>query len=280
MTTGRYLVSAWSLSPAVIGVCVSAAAAYAFALRFRFSARAGFFFGGLALLFLCLTSPLDALADGVLFSAHMTQHLLLLLIVPLLVVVGLPTRAPRERIGKGRSRLGALLGWGGGVGAMWAWHERTLCDLATRTEGVRVIQIVSLLVLGTLFWWPLAGPVLEHRLPPLTGVVYLLGACIACSVLGILITFSPGGAVCPIYLEAAGQPDVQRMIRDQWGITGAKDQELGGLIMWLPGCGIYLTGVMAMLARWYAGAEVGNPAASPRPALEGHSLSPAPRGPR
>ena len=85
MNTKQYLLSAWNWSPAVIGACVAASAAYAAALRFRFPARSWYFIGALAVFFLTLTSPLNALAGGYLFSAHMLQHMLLLLIVPLLL---------------------------------------------------------------------------------------------------------------------------------------------------------------------------------------------------
>ena len=256
MSTKQYLLSSWNWSPVVIGVCVAAFLAYAVALRFRLPSRAWYFFGGLGVGLLTLTSPLNALADGYLFSAHMLQHMLLLLIVPLLLLLGLPVANPKAAGSWPRFHLPPLLGWIAGVSAMWVWHERTLCDLATRTETFRVIQIVSLLALGTLFWWPLVGPRVQQRISPLTGVIYLFSACIACSVLGILITFSPTGAVCPVYLNPPDQPGILHLIRQDWGFTPAKDQQVGGLLMWVPGCGIYLAGVMAMLARWYRAVEV------------------------
>ena len=189
---------------------------------------------------LTLTSPLDALADGFLFSAHMFQHMLLLLIVPLLLLLGLranETGASAEP-GRRRFRLPPLLGWVGGVGAMWVWHERMLCDLATRTEAFRVAQIISLLALGALFWWPLVGP--QNRATHLAAGrawCYLFSACFACSVLGIVITFAPGGSVCPD-LSSAAEPACAflNLIRNDWELSMAKDQQLGGLLMWIPGC--------------------------------------------
>jgi putative membrane protein len=92
MNTKQYLLSAWNWSPAVIGACVAALGLPTHAaLRFRFPARSWYFLGALAVFFLTLTSPLNALAGGYLFSAHMLQHMLLLLIVPLLLLLGLPT---------------------------------------------------------------------------------------------------------------------------------------------------------------------------------------------
>ncbi len=262
MNTDQYLLSAWNWNPVVIGVCVAVLLVYATALRFRFPARAWCFFAAVAVFFLTLASPLNALAEGFLFSAHMLQHMLLLLIVPMLLLLGLPAASAGAAKGWRRFRLPPVLGWAGGVSAMWVWHERTLCDFATRTETVRVIQIISLLTLGTLFWWPLLGPQLARRISPLAGVIYLFSACVTCSVLGILITFAPAGAVCPIYLHPPDQPAILNLIRQDWGFTPAKDQQIGGLLMWLPGCGIYLAGVMAMLARWYGSAETDEPAAT------------------
>jgi len=271
MNTKQYLLSAWNWSPAVIGACVAASAAYAAALRFRFPARSWYFIGALAVFFLTLTSPLNALAGGYLFSAHMLQHMLLLLIVPLLLLLGLPAiNANPARRWQG-FRLPTLAG----VSAMWVWHERTLCELATRTETVRIVQIISLLALGTVFWWPLFGPQARQRISPLTGVVYLFSACITCSVLGILITFSPAGSVCPIYLHPPDQPGILSLIRHDWGFTPAKDQQIGGLLMWLPGCGIYLAGVMAMLARWYGAVETDEGAATQSTQEERPQLVPA-----
>jgi putative membrane protein len=259
MNTAQYLLSAWTWSPLLLGVCIAALVAYAVALRFCLTARAWYFFSALAALILTLTSPLNALAQGYLFSAHMLQHMLLLLIVPMLLLLGLPIMSKNAIHPWQRFRLPPFLGWVGGVSAMWVWHERTLCDLATRTETFRIVQIISLLALGTLFWWPLLGPQMQRRISPLAGVVYLFSACIACSVLGILITFAPVGVVCPIYLHPPDQPGILSLIRHNWGLTPAKDQQIGGLLMWVPGCGIYLAGVMGMLARWYGSAETEAP---------------------
>ncbi|HEY3860451.1 MAG TPA: cytochrome c oxidase assembly protein [Verrucomicrobiae bacterium] len=261
MSTKEYLMSAWSWNPIVIGACAIALVAYAGLAGFKWRARSWYFLGAVAIFFLTLASPLNALANGFLFSAHMLQHMLLLLIVPLLLLLGLP------EMGAG-FRAPPWLHWFAGVSAMWIWHERTLCDLATRTETVRVIQIISLLALGALFWWPLAGPVERRRMPPLRGVAYLFSACIACSVLGIFIAFSPAGAVCPVYLNPPNQPALLNLIRHDWGFTPARDQQTGGLLMWVPGCGIYLAGILALLARWYGSVE--KPEASPAPFLPAH----------
>jgi cytochrome c oxidase assembly factor CtaG len=250
MNTENYLMSAWNWSPTVIALCAGLSIAYFVAPAFRARIKAGYFFAALALFFLTLCSPLNQLADGFLFSAHMLQHMLLLLIVPLLLLLSLRGSVD-DKPTAGASRWPALLGWLGGVSAMWIWHERTLCDLAIRTELGRTTQIVSLLVLGALFWRPLFGPRNRASISPLAGVVYLFSACFACSVLGIMITFAPGGSVCPVYMQPPNQPALLNLIRNDWGFSMLRDQQVGGLLMWIPGCGIYLSATMAMLARWY-----------------------------
>ena len=287
MTTNQFLLSAWNWNPVVIGVCLLALAGYAWMVRFRFSRSAGFFVGAVLIFFLTLASPVNELADGYLFSAHMLQHLLLLLVIPPLVLLGLPdsrrqeseagllatqasasgaSLAPKGKMGRQDarptwgakfvpSRLHPFAAWLAGLSAMWVWHERTLCNAATTIESVRTIQIVSLIVLGLVFWWPIMGSHKEKRLPPLLGVLYLFSACVGCTILGILITFAPVGVVCPVYMHPVDRLGILPLIRNQWGITSAIDQQAGGLMMWVPACGIYISGVITLLARWYRSEE-------------------------
>jgi cytochrome c oxidase assembly factor CtaG len=253
MNTRQFLESAWGWHPWVMAMCVAATAAYCKFINYRYSARSGYFVATMIVLYLTLASPLSALANGYLFSAHMLQHLLLLLVVPAFALLAMPesNSGPLARF-----RVHPFGGWIAGLSAMWIWHERTLCNAATTTATVRVIQISSLLVLGSMFWLPILGPQTERRLPPLLGVVYLFSSCVGCTILGILITFAPVGVVCPIYLHPVDRLGILPLIRDQWGITPKVDQQTGGLLMWVPACGIYLSGVVALLIRWYRTGEI------------------------
>src|SRR5262245_66191027 len=100
--------------------------------------------------FFTLLSPLNALAAGYLFSAHMLHHILLLLIVPALLLMSLPRWVS---LGS-RSWFVAnpFIGWISGVGAMWLWHARPLCNAAVSSQLVNAVQISSLLLLGAIFW--------------------------------------------------------------------------------------------------------------------------------
>jgi putative membrane protein len=206
---------------------------------------------GVALLALAFVSPLATLAEGYLFSAHMVRHLLLLLVVPALLLLALPARPRGHPAAHGRPRGPVLVYWLSGLAGMWVWHEPALCSLAARSPLLQIVQAVSLLGLGAAFWWPVVGPRRDHHLHPLAGVVYLASACFGCTILGILITFAPAGAACPAYLQPGGAGGLAPFIRQRWGLTPLEDQQLGGLIMWVPACGIYLSGIVLLLSRYY-----------------------------
>jgi cytochrome c oxidase assembly factor CtaG len=248
MTNSQFLLSAWTWNPTVLLLSMTALAAYVGV--FRLNRRTGWFGAGLAVLLLALMSPINALADGYLFSAHMVQHILLLLIVPALLLLGLPqsvSLAIRPRV------LGhPLAGWVAGVGAMWFWHAPAMCNAAVSSRPIHALQTASLVVLGGMFWRQVLAPRDEERLSPPGGVLYLFSACITCSVLGIIITFSPV-SVCSIYtMTPADHLGMLQTIRTGWGITPERDQQIGGLLMWVPMCLIYLSAIFAQISRWFA----------------------------
>jgi cytochrome c oxidase assembly factor CtaG len=174
----------------------------------------------------------------------------LLLIVPLLLILSLP---PALSLRSGPRLLrNPFVGWLAGVGAMWFWHAPTLCNAAASSGAVHALQTGSLLLLGSLFWREILAPREEERLAPPAAVLYLFSACVTCSVLGIIITFSPV-AVCSIYTQPALDAfGILPTIRTGWGMTAERDQQIGGLLMWVPMCLIYLTAILAQIARWFA----------------------------
>jgi cytochrome c oxidase assembly factor CtaG len=219
----------------------------------------------IGLILLVLISPIGTLAQDYLFTAHMLQHLVLLLVAPPLFLLSLPQsrRAPSGSPSKPAQVARAVpLAWLAGVGAMWLWHAPTLCNAAGTSPTVRHFQTLSLLVMGTLFWWPLLGPRRDHRLQPLAGMVYLFSACSACTLLGIYITFTPL-SVCSVYNHPVDRLGILPLIRHDWQLTPELDQHIGGLMMWVPACLIYLSGIISQLARWYASDEDVVPAMTP-----------------
>lgn len=256
MTTEQFFTSAWNWNPWGLALCAAAILLYVARLRSRSGRRIGWLLAGLAVFFVTLASPIDALADGYLFSAHMLQHLLLLLIVPPLILLSLPPAPVPRGFQEGRWRwLNWILRhptatWFLGVGGMWVWHAPALCNAAVTNGWIHRLQYGSLLLLGFAFWWPVIGPWPRQWLPPLAGIVYLFSACLACTILGIILTFSPV-EVCAIYLHPSDRLGLLPLIQNQWGLPPARDQQLGGLLMWVPACLVYLCGILGLLARWY-----------------------------
>jgi cytochrome c oxidase assembly factor CtaG len=252
MTTGHLLLSCWLLDPVALAVLVATGAAI-LATRGRRPALHALPLG-LALVVLCvaLLSPVGQLADGYLFSAHMLQHLLLVLVVPPLALLGVAPLPARGLLppawGGGREGGKAFVTWASGVGAMWLWHAPTLCNAAANSPLVHRFQELSFLVLGTAFWWPILSPRVSSRLSPLAGILYLFTACTACTLLGILITFSPI-EVCSVFAHPVDRLGVMPLLRDGWGLTPERDQQVGGLLMWVPACLVYGVGIMGQLAR-------------------------------
>ena len=248
MTTQQFLTFAWAWNLAALVSSGLALAAYLWG--FGVNRRIVYLLAGLGVFVFTLCSPLNALAAGYLFSAHMLQHILLLLIVPALLLMSLPrcvSLGPRSWV-----ISNPFIGWISGVGAMWLWHARPLCNAAVSSQLVNAAQIYSLLLLGAIFWRQILAPREDERMSPPGAVLYLFSACVACSILGILITFSPV-RVCPIF----AQPSVDRLgvlnlIQSNWGITPDMDQQIGGLLMWVPMCLVYLASIVAQLARWFA----------------------------
>jgi putative membrane protein len=246
MTTSQLLLHGWAFRPDLL--LLGALVLGLYLVRYGARPRFGFAAAAVGVFLLALISPINALADGYLFSAHMVQHILLLLIVPALLLLALPPAF--ELPGKLRLLTGPLLGWAAGVGAMWLWHAPALCNAAVTSPAVYATQAVSLLALGTLFWWQVLAPGEDQRLTPLAGIVYLFSACAACSVLGIILTFSPV-TVCTVYMHPADRLGLLGTIRGSWGFSPERDQQVGGLLMWVPMCFVYLTAILAEIARWY-----------------------------
>ena len=194
MTTYQFFTTAWTWNSIVL--ILSALASVGYFVAFGQRGRSLYFAAAVVVFLLALISPFSALANGYLFSAHMVQHILLVLIIPALLVLSLPQsfslRSPVTHL------THPLIGWVAGVGAMWLWHAPALCNAATTSKTVSAIQTASLLLMGNIFWWQVLAPREEQRLSPSAGIVYLFTACTACSVLGIILTFAPV-SICRVY---------------------------------------------------------------------------------
>lgn len=260
MTTGRLLLSTWDWQPSVLVGCVALLVAYAVAAP-PLTRRAAAFVTGVVVLLLALISPLDTLGDSYLFSAHMLQHLLLMLVVPPLLLYGLPPYAFARLLQWGVARrveraVGRpLVAWLIGLGTLWVWHAPSLYDLALHDEGVHIVQHLCFLVAATIFWWPVIAPLPERRrLSSFAAMPYLLAAALSSSLLGIVITFAPAGLYAP-YLHPLDRLGALALIRGQWRLSAQSDQQLGGAMMWILTSPIYLGATALALGRWYGEGE-------------------------
>lgn len=253
----------WTTSPDVVVPIVVATFLYvvgARRLRRRsrhhtaLGARAIFCYAaGTLFLIVALVSPLAALGAR-LMSAHMLQHVLLMLVAAPLLVLGRPLVAMAWAFPRGvRLRLGFTLTrpavrrswrvlsnpyyiWVMHAAAVWLWHAPPLYEATLHSSLVHALQHVSFFGTALLFWWA-ALEFGRRRSRAGAGVLYLFTTAVHGSVLGALLTFSTA-IWYPAY--AIGAPE--------WGLTALEDQQLGGLLMWVPAGLIYLVAALAMLA--------------------------------
>jgi len=217
--------------------------------------RRALFGGAIATLVIALVSPLDGVADA-LFSVHMVQHLLLILVAAPLFVAGapflpfsfaLPTRA-RRALGRwyartpahrvGRWLTAAPTAWGLHAAALWYWHIPGPYQAAVASPPLHAFEHLCFFGTAILFWWPLLAP-FGRRLDGLGAVVYAFTMMMQGAALGAALTFA-SAPWYPIHADGAAM----------WGITLLDDQQMAGLIMWVP-AGVVYVGVSAWLfVRW------------------------------
>jgi cytochrome c oxidase assembly factor CtaG len=253
----HFLGTAWSFEPWVLLFALAPLGIYAILPGSRLNGKALIFVSGVMLMVLTLVSPLDYLGRNYLFSAHMIEHILLLLVIPLIMVIGIPEPAAEKALKV--PVAGAVIrflsnpvpAWLLGVGSMWVWHMPYIQVAAIRNEGLYIFQQISFVLTGLIFWWPVFTPVKSVRLSLLASTLYLASACLGCTVLGMLITFANAG-LYPIYASPVDSAGILLYLRNDLCISPGVDQQIGGLTMWVPGCLIYLTASMVTIAKWYA----------------------------
>jgi putative membrane protein len=213
--------------------------------------------------------PLDALGTWSL-AAHMGQHMLLMALAPPLLLAGLPGPVWLSALPAGAARrIGAALHapalrgawrWSSGLAiasalqaaAMWGWHAPAAMQAALQSDPVHYAMHASFLITGLLFW----SAVLRSLRAPAAGVAAALAALIATmlqmGLLSALLVFAER-PLYPWYLERALQ----------LGLSALEDQQLAGLIMWVPAAVPYLLGGLILAAAWLVRGERHSLAAAP-----------------
>jgi cytochrome c oxidase assembly factor CtaG len=218
--------------------------------------RAAAFAVGLLLVVVALASPLDRAAHDLL-SAHMVQHLVLMLGAAPLLVLGRPllvtlsALTPRGRrrvhrlVDRPAVRWAALVlttpvvAWVVHVSLVWAWHAPGAYQAALEHTPVHWLQHATFLGSALLFWSVALEPGSSRRLARGADVAYLLTAWLLSGALGALFTFAPD-PIYPAYVSPAAS----------LGVSPLEDQQLAGLIMWIPAGLVYLSAAGVLFLSW------------------------------
>jgi len=189
------------------------------------------FSGGLLVLLFSLNGPMHDLSDYYLFSAHMVQHLLLTLLLPPLLIAGTPGWLLRPLLQRPAVRAVARVLTKPVVAALLysatiaVWHLTPFYELMMRNHDVHIATHLMFIVAATILWWPVMSPAPElPRLPYGMGMLYLFLVGIPMQFVAAMITLSDQ-VLYPWYSVAPRT----------WGLTPLEDQQLGGLLMWVPG---------------------------------------------
>jgi putative membrane protein len=251
--------TAWSFEPWAFAALLAASMLYVAGLRRMTILPPGWQIvsvtAGLASLALTLLSPLHRLG-GELFSAHMAQHELLMLIAAPLLVLGQPgtpmlwafppswrirfgKAAKVQMIAKSWKAVSApMAAWVIHGLAVWLWHVPAFYQATLDSDLMHTAQHATFLGTALLFWWTL----LHGRGGRMTygaAVAYVFTTAVHTSILGALLTCSTR-LWYPAYIGRT----------TAWGLSALQDQQLGGLIMWVPAGLVYIGLALWMFAGW------------------------------
>ncbi len=236
----HFWLTQWNWQPSILGGTILLIALYLYAVgpvreTFHLAdeislGQAMAFLLGVNLMFLSLFSALDELGDRYLFSMHMLQHLILMMVGPPLLLLGTPywliepLLRHRVVLRLGKVLIHPAVAFSLFTADAWLWHAPPLYDATLYNQNLHILEHLSFVLFGLLYWWPMFSPVKEG-LPRLSmggQILYLFFGSMPMVLLGAGLTFAP-----PLYAPYLSAPRV-------WGLSPAIDQQLGGLLMWVP----------------------------------------------
>ena len=204
------------------------------------------FFTGLFVIFASLNGPIHDLSDYYLFSAHMVQHLLITLLVPPLLLAGTPgwvlrpllSYKPVARIARFVTKPMTCFVIFNVVIAVW--HLPPMYNATLSEHGVHIGEHLMFMAAAVLMWWPFLSPLPElPRLSYPGQMLYCFLMIIPMSIVAVYITMADT-ILYPAYSSA---PRI-------WGMSPLDDQQLGGLIMWIPGGVVFYVILTVVFFRW------------------------------
>jgi cytochrome c oxidase assembly factor CtaG len=227
--------ASWTFDPGAVALIGLATVAYVPRWR-RVRARHGpraapvgrllAFGGAVVTLVAALISPVDRLGEQA-FAMHMTQHILLLDVAPILLISSFtkvilrPVTRRLQRLEQAAGPLGhpvaAVILY---VAVMWAWHVPALYDAALAHASVHALEHTCFMTAGVLYWWHLLSPIRSRAMHGMTPVLYMLSTKLLVGLLGIAITFAPNA----LYAFYEDRPPI-------WGLDADTDQAVAGAIM-------------------------------------------------
>lgn len=268
--TSQFSQLGWNWNPLILASLGLAVYGYIRGLlRLNSAARARLFGGlryaaftaGIVTLFSALISPFDTLDDQ-LFSAHMVQHLVLLMIAPPLLILGRPALAcfwafplpGRRAIGRVWIRSGLkhavdlvmspVIVWLLCSAALWFWHLPGPYGWALGSESVHAFEHVCFFLTSLMFWSLVLEPLGRRRMDYGSTLLFVATFGVQTGLLGALLTFA-GRPLYAAHLSTTAA----------WGLTPLEDQQLAGLIMWIPASLIHLTTLGVLFVVWMHTAE-------------------------
>jgi cytochrome c oxidase assembly factor CtaG len=255
----HFWLTAWNWDPTIVIGTALIVGLYLYAIgplrkHHKFEpARKGQIFAfllGMGLMFLALVSPLDELGDSYLFSAHMVQHLILTMVGPPLLLIGTPEwfirPIARNKMLFATARFLTYPAIAFVVFNVdfFIWHAPALYNATLENQNIHILEHLTFIIFGLLNWWPIFSP--SKDLPRLSiggQTLYMFVSGMPIVLLGAGLTFAS-----PLYAPYIAAPRV-------WGISAATDQQLGGLIMWIPGNIIFIIIMSALFLRWMQNKE-------------------------
>ncbi len=246
----------WNFAPSILMLLISQAVLYGYLITIaRRDGRWGsdvrrshviYFALGLIVIFIALVTPIDSLSNVALFSVHMVQHILLMLLASVCLLLGTPAYWIRSLYELPVLKrflpivthpLVTLIAFNS---VLWIWHVPVFYEGALRDPNIHIIEHMMFLVFGVLMWLPIT-----HDVPPghvasyPARIVYLFACMLSSSILGAIFTFAP-----TVAFTFYGNAPLA------FGVTPATDQQLAGLIMWIPGSSFFFVAILVVFAAW------------------------------